>query len=100
MLRASASSPTRGAEGGTSRSRAARDLLLEPAEDGLQVVPVEVVALVLEPVDQVLARRLRSVSPGGQAVALQALLGHAERDKVRGGAGISDAVRYHQVGDR
>src|SRR3546814_15023208 len=79
MLRASASSPTRGAEGGTSRSRAARDLLLEPAEDGLQVGHVEVVALVLEPVDEVLARRLRSVALVGYVVDVQALLAPAER---------------------
>src|SRR3546814_9063981 len=79
FLRASASSPTRGAEGGTSRSRAARDLLLEPAEDGLQVGHVEVVALVLEPVDEVLARRLRSVALVGHVVDVQALLEPVEQ---------------------
>src|SRR3546814_6444328 len=69
----------RGAEGGTSRSRAARALLLAPAEDGLQVGHVEVVALVLEPVDEVLARRLRSVALVGHVVDVQALLEPVER---------------------
>src|SRR3546814_5716275 len=56
-----------------------RDLLLEPAEDGLQVGLVEVVALVLEPVDEVLARRLRSVALVGHVVDVQALLEPVER---------------------
>src|SRR6266542_1001025 len=49
---ASSSSPTPGATGGTSRSRASGYLLLEPFEDGLQVRHVEVVVLVLEPLDE------------------------------------------------